>query len=585
VTSTTISSSAPDELERPWPHHLALGAVLFVALLAYSNSFTGAFVFDDLQHVRDNLRIRDLGALFTWQGYLPLRHRFVGYVTFAVNHALGGLQVANYHVVNFAIHAANTALVYALVLLGFRTPRLRESALAPSAQAIAVFAAALFATHPLQTQAVTYVVQRFTSLSTLFYLLTVVLFLRWRLEGEAHAGRARGTLLYAALLVAAVLGMKTKEISFTAPLAVVLCELTFFGPLPWSRRLFLAPILATMLIIPASYLGGALGSGAGASAAGGALGVVGDATRVQSTVSRTDYLLTQAPVVLAYLRLLAWPAGQNLDHDLPVAHRLLEARVLGSALVPVALAALAAILYRRTRPGAARGGVDPGARLVAFGIAWFFLGLAVESSFVPIVDVMNEHRVYLPSVGMFVAVGCASAFLFQRVDARRAARALVIGAAVLSAVLAVATFRRNRVWASELSVWADTAAKSPGKARPHMNLGSALCLAGHVEEGARELRRALELGVDSETDAAYARAQLGAAFVALGRPAEAEPELREAVRLKPTDPEAVFNLALVLTKTGRLEEARPLWSRFLDVAPSSAAYAKARRFAEARVGR
>ncbi len=553
--------------EDSWAHKYPLAAILVLALLAYSNSFTGAFVFDDIQHVRDNSRIRDLGALLSWNGYLPLRHRFVGYLTFGVNYALGKQDVFDYHLVNLCIHVINAGLVYALVVLVFRTPRLRHSALTGSAQAIAFLAASLFATHPLQTQAVTYIVQRFTSLAALFYVLTVVLYLRWRLDRDARDGnRTRRALLYAAILVSAVLGMKTKEITFTVPLAVVLCELSFFEPAPWRRRLFLIPIAATMVVIPLSYLGGlSTGSAAVASAA------LVEASRVQTSVSRVEYLLTQAPVLVKYLRLLVWPAGQNLDYDFPLAHGVLEPRVLGSGLGLVAMAALAWRLYRRTASG--RIAVDAGWRLVAFGIAWFFLALSVESSVIPIVDVINEHRVYLPSVGIFVATGVVAALLARRVHPRLAARAVAVSAVVLSGLLGVATFQRNKVWASELSLWADTARKSPGKSRPHLNLGTALSVAGRLEEGVRELRRAVELEPDF-----YSRTQLGAALLALGRLSEAEPQLREAVRLRPKDPEALFNLGVVLMRTGCADEAKVLLKRFLEVAPAT--YANARRLAE-----
>ncbi|HEX7624606.1 MAG TPA: tetratricopeptide repeat protein, partial [Anaeromyxobacteraceae bacterium] len=162
----------------------------------------------------------------------------------------------------------------------------------------------------------------------------------------------------------------------------------------------------------------------------------------------------------------------------------------------------------------------------------------------------------------------------HRVHARGAARALVVTAVVLSAVLAVATFRRNRVWASDISLWSDAAQKSPGKSRPHMDLGTALGAAGRLDDAARELRRAVELDPASS----YARAQLGATLLALGRPAEAEPELREAVRLQPGDPEALFNLGMVLLRTGRVDDAKPFMKRFLEVAPP--ALVAARRLAE-----
>lgn len=548
-----------------WPHHLAVGAVILLALAAYSNSFTGTFVFDDIQQIRDNVRIRDLGAVASWSGYLEFRHRYVGYFTLALNYALGRLDVADYHVVNFGIHAANAALVYALALLIFRTPRLSRSTVAAAAQSIAFLAAALFATHPIQTQAVTYIVQRFTSLATLFYLLTIVLFLRWRLDGEAgDVGRGRRAITYVGMLVSVVLAMKTKEIAVTAPLAVVLCELSFFEPLPWRRRLFLVPILATLAVIPLTFL----------TYVPLEPSALGEATRIQTGVSRLDYLLTQASVVLTYLELLVWPAGQNLDHDFPLAKGLLEVRVILSVLGVVALAGAAALLHRRTADAATSGRLDPVLRLVPFGVGWFFLALVVESSVIPIVDVIYEHRVYLPSVGIFIAAAGLAGLLFHRIGSWSVARALLITTLVLSTVLGVATFRRNRVWANDISLWTDAAEKSPGKSRPHLNLGTALAVAGRIEEGARELRRAVELDPGS----AYARAQLGAALLTLGRLGEAEPELRETARLEPDDPEVLFNLAMVLMRTGRKDEAKQLLKRFLEVAPTT--YADARRYAE-----
>ncbi|ABS24890.1 Tetratricopeptide TPR_2 repeat protein [Anaeromyxobacter sp. Fw109-5] len=551
-----------------WAHRYPLAVVWLLALLAYSSSFTGAFVFDDLHHVRDNLAIRDLGAFLSWSGYELAPQRYVGYVTFAVNYALGKLNPLDYHVVNFLIHAINAGLVYGLVLLCFRTPRLCGSAVAGSAQAIAFFAAAVFATHPVQTQAVTYVVQRFTSLATLFYLLTVVLFLRWRLARErGDASRTKHVALYAGVLASAVLAMKTKEIAFTAPIAVVLCELSFFGPSSWRRRLFLVPIAATILIIPFTMLGPALTSPA----------AIAQATRVQTTLSRLDYLLTQAPVIATYLRLLVWPAGQNLDHDFPLAHALLEPRVLAATLLLAALASVAALLYRHTSARADGRPLDPAARLAGFGIAWFFLALAVESTLVPIVDVIYEHRVYLPSVGLFCGAGVLVALGLHRLQPRHAARGLVVGAAVVAVVLGAATFKRNRAWASELSIWSDAAEKSPNKSRPHLNLGTVLVQAGRLEDGSVALRRAVECDPASF----YARAQLGAALLSLGRMGEAEGELREAVRLAPRDPEALFNLAMVLLRTGRKGEARPHLTRFLEVAPAS--YSSARSLAERAV--
>jgi len=566
--------AAPDSAPDSAPHErlrevLAIAAVAVLGLLSYANALGGAFVFDDVRQIRDNPLIRDLGNFLPGR-YAGLPNRYVAYLTFALNYRFGGLATAGYHLVNVVIHVANALLVYALVRLTFRTPRLQASALARSSRAIAAVAAALFVAHPLQTQAVAYVAQRLTSLATTFYLATVVLYAAWRLGEGAGRSRWRAVGGGTAVIATALLAMKTKEIACTLPFAIVLYELSFLDGSRRSRLARLAPVLATLPVIPLATLG------ARAAGDSGVFARVAASTRVDTSLPRLDYLTTQLVVVVKYLGLLAFPAGQNLDHDIPVYRSILDPRVAASLALLAALAALAVFLYRRTSKPGAPGALDPAARAVAFGVVWFFLALVVESSVVPISDLMYEHRVYLPSVGVFVAAATALAAAARRIPGVEASRATVLAGALVALVLSVATLSRNEVWADDLSLWSDAALKSPRKARPFVNLGTALALSGRRDLGVRALRQAVALDPAS----AYARAQLAAALLTLGRTVEAEPELREVLRLVPRDPEALYNLATLLWTTDRREEARGLFARFLEVAPP--AYSSARRVAAAR---
>lgn len=560
----------PEELEgaaRPSGGHAGpLAAVALLGAFAYSNALRGAFVFDDARNL-DIPVIRDPSLLLTAAGYRSVANRFLGVLTLALNQRLGGGDVLGYHAFNVAVHLACALLVYGLVVTLLRTPRVAASRLASSPRAVAFAAAVLFVTHPLQTQAVTYIVQRFTSLATLGYVAAVLLYLRWR----QAAGRRAGAVLYAGALLAALAAVRTKEIAFTLPAAILLVERCGWGS-GWRLRP-VAPFAAVALLIPASLV-------SFQASAGAALAEASASTHVQTAMSRLDYLRTEAAVVARYLRLLLLPVGQSVDHDFPVYRSFLEPRVAASLALLGALAGLAVALHRSTAARAGRRALDPGARLVALGVGWFFLALLVESSLVPIVDVIYEHRVYLPSVGFFVAIAAGGALLAGRLRGGVDGARLTVLLAMLAALgLAVATLHRNEVWADDVSLWADAAAKAPGKERPVYNLGSALAAAGHPEGAVLALRRAVQL----DPGHAAARAQLGAALVALGRLEEAEPELREAVRADASAPEPVFNLAMVLSRTGRGEEARPWFRRFLEVAPAS--YAGARRLAEARAGR
>jgi tetratricopeptide (TPR) repeat protein len=197
---------------------------------------------------------------------------------------------------------------------------------------------------------------------------------------------------------------------------------------------------------------------------------------------------------------------------------------------------------------------------VALGIAWFLVTVLVESSVIPIVDLMYEHRAYLPSVGILVAASTALALAVQRLAPASAGRVLSLTGLGVALVLASATLARNAVWQSDVVLWADAASKAPAKFRTHLNLGSALVAAGRLDEGAAVLRRAVELDPSSAT----ARVALGAAQHRAGRAAEAEASYREALRLAPDAAQARFNLAELLWSRGRRAEAVPLYRQFLE---------------------
>jgi hypothetical protein len=249
---------------------LAVVAVLLLGALAYSNSLRGEFVFDDLGQIVGNRAIEGLGAFLGPSGGQVLPNRYVAYLTFALNYLVGGYDPFGWHLVNLAIHLANAVLVWAFVLLAFRSPRLRASGIAPASGAIAFASAAIFVAHPLATQAVSYVVQRITSLATLFYLLTVVLYLAWRLSSRAMSRIA----LYAGVLASALLAVRTKEIAFTLPVALALVEWAF---LEGGRRRWLPilPVAAMALLIPLSLIDFA-------KPVSGVLATANQSTRVQA---------------------------------------------------------------------------------------------------------------------------------------------------------------------------------------------------------------------------------------------------------------------------------------------------------------
>jgi len=526
------------ERSAPLPRLLGPLVIAAAAGLAYANTLDASFHLDDFTAILGNPGVRSLGVLWP-----PSDPRWLGYVSFALNYGAGGTSVLGYHLANLAIHVCNGLLVYRLAALVLRTPALREAR--PDGLVhrwLPLLAGLVFTLHPLATQAVTYVVQRFTSLATLCFLASVILWIEARLDLEAEGRwRTRTALAYLGSVLAAAAAMKTKEISFTLPLVALGLELLLFER---PRRIaLLGPLLASALLVPLAVVGKGGWSG-------DVLDAAARATAETGQISRWSYALTQTRVVATYLRLLVLPVGQNFDHDVRVSASWLEPSVVACSLLLLALVALAAIAWIRGR----RAG-DPFGPLWLLGVGWFFVTLSVESSVIPIRDVLFEHRTYLPTAGASIALAAALLRGLEALRARslpRRAGAVAVGAAVLA--LGVATHARNRVWHDEQSLWSDVVAKSPGKARAHDFLGSALLDQGATADALREFRRALELA-PRPAEAARAHTNLGAVHKARGQVDEAVREYEQALALEPDLARAHGNLGMAYEEQGKLEAA------------------------------
>lgn len=520
--------------------------IIILCVIAYSNTFSVPFQFDDPYSITNEPLVRDQHSFIK----VIALTRGVGYFTFALNYLLHGADVAGYHIVNLIIHVLNALLVYGLVVLSFRTPLLQRSSLKHRAGTIALFSALLFAGHPVQTEAVTYIVQRFASLATLFYLVSLAAYIKSRLAGLENRSKWKTPAWYAVSLVSAVLAMKTKEIAFTLPVVITLYEFLFFEGTIKKRILLLLPLLLTMVIIPMSLLGTA-------RPLGEMINDVSEATRVQTDVTRMEYLFTEFTVIVTYLRLLFLPYNQNLDYDYPLFQSFFATEVVLSFLLLVLIfGAGIYLLYRdRRSPGAGR--------LMAFGILWFFITLSVESSVIPIVDVIFEHRLYLPSVGFFIT--CTSALFLgaERLKSRWAgAERAVMG--VLAAVVIVftgLTYARNIVWQSEVSLWEDVIKKGPEKARGYNGLGLAYQHMSQYDKAIVSFDKAIAL--DQDYYVAYMNR--GVLQGQSGSFDKAIEDLNRSIAINPKVAEAYSNRGIAYALLGRYDKALDDFNKALEL--------------------
>ncbi|MFW5692672.1 MAG: tetratricopeptide repeat protein, partial [Thermoguttaceae bacterium] len=524
----------------------APAAMIVVAgLLAYSNAFSAPFVFDGVKFVRDSPAIRQL-----WPPTRFLRsNRPVGQLSFALNYAVHGTDVWGYHAVNVGIHLAAGLLLFGIVRrtlqmqpmftataddrrqLGPKRRRSQEDGPASAgwstATWLALAATLVWTLHPLQTQSVTYLYQRYESLMGMLVLASVYAFIR---GAQAREGR----FWYAAGAACCLLAMGTKETAAVVPLVLLWYDRAFLAD-SWRevarrRGLLHGPLLAVL-------------AGGIVYVAWNQAWYAGGGVLAYEKVSTLEYARSQPGVILHYLRLAFWPAGQCLDYGWPVAQTPWQI-VPPLLAIGVMLGLTAWAAWRRPALGFLGG--------------WFFLFLAPTSSFAPIIDLAFEHRMYLP----LAAVAVPAVLGFYRlaewtlksprwaVRERQAFCTVVLGAAVVA--LAVTTHRRNEVYQSEATAWLDVVEKAPQNARGHYNLAHALEDVGDFDRARRHYRRAVELDPDdavSHSNLANILAQVD------GDVESAIEHYHRAIAVAPEYAAARANLGAVLGQLGRTEEA------------------------------
>ncbi|MBI5675378.1 MAG: tetratricopeptide repeat protein [Nitrospirae bacterium] len=541
MTTAQPSTQKVSLFHRPIVHLLAIACLVF---LIYSNTFNAPFQFDDDPNIVDNPAIKDFHYFADPSSVAridnlskPLKPlfktRYIGYLTFALNYRLHGLDVMGYHLVNIFIHIFNSLLLYWLITLTFRTPFFSVAG-SPmtfpdgSRNLIALFTALFFAVHPIQTQAVTYIVQRFASLATLFYMLSLVMYIKWRELKEQQTKRYMpGIILYAVSLLSAVLAMKTKEFAFTLPIVMAIYELMFFDGKIMKKTRYLIPFFLAVLVIPTALAdnGGSIAVLSGVNKED--LNIYGE----RSSMSGGDYLFTQFRVIVTYIRLLFLPINQNIDYDYPIYSSFFDPAVVLSFLSLLSVIIAGIYLYRLSKRPERRDRCW--LRLISFGIFWFFITLSPESGVIPIMDLIFEHRVYLPSVGFFMALTAAIGAGLARCENRGiyAKKVIVFVMLLVVIILSGATYTRNTVWQDNMSLWEDAAEKSPNKARPLHNIGLEYAKQRRTDEAIKAYQAALRL----KPDYVACHYDLGVAYIDKGRVDDAIREFQTILKIIPDD--------------------------------------------------
>ena len=363
-------------------HLIAIALIAGVALVAYSNTFHVPFHFDDRPNIVENPNVQF--TVLTWdrlerliKNTYKVTIRVFSYFTFALNYYFGGFNVFGYHLVNFFIHIASGIFLYWFLMLTFNLPSLKEK-YGPISYKVALFSSLIFISHPIQTQSVTYIVQRMASMAGMFYLLSFILYIKGRLStGVPRIFYFGGTML------SYLLGVFSKENVAILPLFIVLYEFYFFQNFdlsPRGKRILFA-LIGSLLVL-------------------GAFGFVLWGKRyIDLTIegfqdrpfTMLERVLTQPRVVLYYVTLLVFPHPSrfNLDYDFPISKTLLNPPTTLISILIIAGLIGYSIWTAKKRP------------VLSFCILWYFGNLVIESSIFPL-EMVYEHRLYLPAVGPFI---------------------------------------------------------------------------------------------------------------------------------------------------------------------------------------
>ncbi|MEO6027128.1 MAG: tetratricopeptide repeat protein [Candidatus Binatia bacterium] len=561
-------------------HPLLIVALTFIA---YHATFTAPFLFDDAQFVKGST-LHTLSWAVVQGTTRPLVQ-----LSLALNWAAGGADVVGYHVVNFVVHVLAALALYGIVrrtLASTRfTPRWRN--VAPE---LALATSLVFAVHPLQSESVSYVIQRAESLMGFFYLATLYAVIR-------GVGARRPWPWYAAAITACGLGMLTKPVMVTAPFIALMYDRVFLAgswARAWRERGALhAALFATWLLLILL-----LGGGAHESAA-----TSGFAMR---DVTWGEFVRSQPGVILRYLQLVVWPHGLVLDYGWPPA--------VGTAATVVPTLVLAAV-------GGGAAWAVRGVPALGFLVAAFLVTLAPSSSVIPIRDLAFEHRMYLPLAALAALLVAAGWALLPRARLAAASERRVAAAVAASVVVALTllTIDRNHDYRSSIAMWTDVTTKRPANTRAWSNLAQALMAEGRADDAMPAARTALQLDPDFadahihlghalaarreytaavrhyadavrlNPESSEAQNNWGAALADQKRYAEAEPHYVEALRLTPDYAEAMNNLAVVLMNRGEFDRAEALYRDSLRLSSRNAeAYSnfgglrtRQKRFAEA----
>jgi len=535
-----------------------------MGLLAFYGTLHSPFHYDDLHAIVENPHIKDLGKFQEKVGLQNVFNRSVLLLSFSINQHFGKLEVFGYHLINILIHILTSILWFFLVKKLLRIEPIEKRFLKGN---LPLLCSAIHLLNPLNIQAVTYISSRSSLLATFFYLLAFYILVHFKKPDKERTSKIKFLIFVFLFLIILFLGFATKEIVVSFPLMAI----TFLWlSTTQENRKHLIPQIASILFILISFL-------AYRYLQQGNLFLL-KADPTSGETNRFLYLLNQIQVVVGYylLKLLA-PFSLNFEPDIVLYKTWFHWDWFVSLIV---LLSIWIAIFKQNSV------------LIKFGAVWFFITLLPTSSFIPLKQLATEHRTYLPSLGFSLILG----WIFLNLKSHRIISQVLFIIFIL--LISLLTLNRSLDFRSEISLWEDTAKKSPRKALVQNNLATAYMGADELEKAKAALDTALsiepsqidshvnlghiagrkknwkmaiekfDLGIALGTKKADTFYYSGFARNNLGKYEEAIPYFKKAITIKPFNADYHFDLGNSYQNLNQFDDALLHFRKALEIDPS-----------------
>jgi protein O-mannosyl-transferase len=437
---------------------LVLFSILILGI--YSNIFQAPFHLDDFHNItqKNRFHIDNLHPATIYEAVFKNPGKFFFYrpisnISIAVNWYFGKYDVFGYHTFNLAVHIIAAYFLFLTILLLFNTPNIagRHNG---NKYFIAILAACLWAINPIQTQAVTYIVQRMAAMAAMFYIIGIFCFLNARLS----VFKKKRFLWFLGVLISFLLSIGSKENAIMLPVSLLLVEIIFFKDLSNPKVRNKTILFGLCVVIFVFVLGICLflSNGFFDSILRG---------YDNRTFSFFERILTQPRIVTFYLSQIFYPISDrlSLDHDIVISTGLFSPWTTLPSLVFIIILICIAFWQIRKMP------------FLSFSILFFFVNHIIESSVIAL-ELIFEHRNYLPSMFLFLPVAALLKWCIDYYMEKRRAKTMgvlvVSFTVVLIILLGFGTYIRNMAWSNEKILWEDTMTKAPGRARAYQALAT-----------------------------------------------------------------------------------------------------------------